>query len=49
LGNDGNDDVDSSSIGTQSRVAGGDAAKRNVRFWHKADIATRSTNVRFWG
>jgi hypothetical protein len=22
---------------------------RNVRFWHKADIPTRSTNVRFWG
>jgi hypothetical protein len=21
----------------------------NVRFWHKADIATRSTNVRFRG
>src|SRR5262249_5198503 len=21
----------------------------NVRFWHKADIATDSTNVRFWG
>jgi len=22
---------------------------RNVRFWHKADIPTRSINVRFWG
>src|SRR5262249_5480216 len=21
----------------------------NVRFWHKADITTRATNVRFWG
>ena len=21
----------------------------NVRFWHKAEISTRSTNVRFWG
>jgi hypothetical protein len=21
----------------------------DVRFWHKADITTRSTNVRFWG
>jgi len=21
----------------------------NVRFWHKADIPARSTNVRFWG
>ena len=21
----------------------------NVRFWHKADIRTRSINVRFWG
>jgi len=21
----------------------------NVRYWHKADIPTRSTNVRFWG
>jgi hypothetical protein len=21
----------------------------DVRFWHKADIPTRSTNVRFWG
>ena len=21
----------------------------NVRFWHKADIPTRSTDVRFWG
>jgi hypothetical protein len=21
----------------------------NVRFWHKADIPTRSINVRFWG
>jgi hypothetical protein len=20
-----------------------------VRFWHKADVPTRSTNVRFWG
>jgi hypothetical protein len=25
------------------------AAPHNVRFWHKADISTRSTNVRFWG
>jgi hypothetical protein len=22
---------------------------RDVCFWHKADIATRSTNVPFWG
>jgi len=22
---------------------------QNVRFWHKADIQTRSINVRFWG
>jgi hypothetical protein len=22
---------------------------RHVRFWHLADISTRSTNVRFWG
>ena len=21
----------------------------DVRFWHKVDITTRSTNVRFWG
>jgi len=25
------------------------AAAQNVRFWHKADIPTRSINVRFWG
>jgi hypothetical protein len=25
------------------------AAAQNVRFWHKADITTRSANVRFWG
>ena len=24
-------------------------ALRNVRFWHKADIARLSSNVRFWG
>jgi hypothetical protein len=24
-------------------------AVQNVRCWHKADIATRSINVRFWG
>jgi hypothetical protein len=24
------------------------AAPQNVCFWHKADITTRSTNVRFW-
>ena len=22
---------------------------QHVRFWHKADVRTRSTNVRFWG
>jgi hypothetical protein len=25
------------------------AAAQNVCFWHKADIATRSVDVRFWG
>src|SRR6516162_1265613 len=25
------------------------AALHNVCFWHKTDITTRSTNVRFWG
>jgi hypothetical protein len=24
-------------------------APRNVRFWHKADIAATHSNVRFWG
>ena len=24
-------------------------SKENVRFWHKADIARLSSNVRFWG
>jgi len=24
-------------------------ALHNVRFWHKADITIRSTNVCFWG
>ena len=23
--------------------------RRNVRFWHKADIARLSSHVRFWG
>src|SRR6516225_6421344 len=27
----------------------GHRSRCNVRFWHKADIPTRSTNVRFWG
>ena len=26
-----------------------DTARAHVRFWHKADIPTRSINVRFWG
>src|SRR6516225_7866942 len=25
------------------------ASDCNVRYWHKADISTCSTNVRFWG
>jgi hypothetical protein len=24
-------------------------AAQNVRFWHKADIARLSSNVRYWG
>ena len=24
-------------------------SRSDVRFWHKADILTRGTNVRFWG
>jgi len=27
----------------------GDRIDRNVRFWHKADIAQLSSDVRFWG
>jgi len=26
-----------------------EVAAQNVCFWHKADMRTRSTNVRFWG
>ena len=34
------------SVALQQRKA---MERPNVRFWHKADITTRSTNVRFWG
>jgi hypothetical protein len=27
----------------------GDRMKRNVRYWHKADILVALNNVRFWG
>jgi len=30
-------------------LAGISYSSANVRFWHKADIPARSTNVRFWG
>jgi ABC-type uncharacterized transport system substrate-binding protein len=34
---------------TGDRITTFFTAAQNVRFWHKADITTRSTNVRFWG
>jgi hypothetical protein len=34
---------------TSDRITTFFTAAQNVRFWHKADIRTRSINVRFWG
>jgi hypothetical protein len=34
---------------TGDRITTFFTAAQNVRFWHKADIPTRSINVRFWG
>src|SRR6516225_11608627 len=32
-----------------SLLLAGINAAPHVRFWHKADMTTRSTNVRYWG
>ena len=42
-GVDGNANADRSGLSNRTDEV------NNVRFWHKADIAPRSINVRYWG
>jgi len=45
---DGLSDCGGGFVGWGKPVRWSDS-RANVRFWHKADIPTRSINVRFWG
>jgi len=40
--------VDGNSNADRSRLSNRTDEVNNVRFWHKADIAPRSINVRYW-